>query len=168
MSKNFIPFQARNQKFFRAAQVFRNQGTSIKNFVKNTRKKAPQGKFWSLFSQMLLKLHFGWNIQHKNRHCLGLFFPKSKALFSIFKKGLERPPPSTSPSLQLRASIFENCANPLCTRSLEIESALYFFIHCIHYRNICTTFLNELKTLDGNILNLSDTTLTNLMLYGGS
>ena len=31
-----------------------------------------------------------------------------------------------------------------------------------------STLLNELKSLDGNILKLSDTTLTNLILYGGS
>ena len=63
---------------------------------------------------------------------------------------------------------FKNCVNPLCTCSLEIESTSHFFLHCIHYDNNCSTLLNELKCLDGNILKLSDTTLTNLILYGGS
>ena len=63
---------------------------------------------------------------------------------------------------------FENCVNPLCTCSLGIESTLHFFLYCIHYNNIHTTLLNKLRSLDENILKLSDTTLTNLMLYGGS
>ena len=61
---------------------------------------------------------------------------------------------------------FKNCINPLCTCSLEIESLSRFFLYCIHYDNICSTLLNELKSLDGNFLKLSDTTLTNLTLYG--
>ena len=63
---------------------------------------------------------------------------------------------------------FKNCVNPLFTYSLEIESTLHFFLHCNHCNNICSTLLNELKSLDGNILKLSDTTLTNLIHYCGS
>ena len=63
---------------------------------------------------------------------------------------------------------FKNCVNPLCTCSLEIESTSHFFLHCNHYNNICSTLLNELNSLDGYILKLSDATLANLILYGGS
>ena len=63
---------------------------------------------------------------------------------------------------------FKSCVNPLCTCSLEIESTSHFFPHCNHYSNIRSALLNELKSLDGNILKFSDTTLTNLTLYGGS
>ena len=63
---------------------------------------------------------------------------------------------------------FKNCVNPLCTCSLEIESASHFFLHCDHYNNIRSTLLNKLNSLDGNILKLPDTTLPNLILYGGS
>ena len=63
---------------------------------------------------------------------------------------------------------FKNCVNPLCTCSLGIESTSHFFLHCNHYNNILSTPLNELKSLEGNILKLSDTTLTNLILYEGS
>ena len=63
---------------------------------------------------------------------------------------------------------FKNCANPLCTCSLEMESVWHFFLHCNHYSNIWSTLLNELKFLDGDILKLSDTSLTNLILDGGS
>ena len=63
---------------------------------------------------------------------------------------------------------FKSCVNPLCTCSLEIESTSHFFPHCNNYSNIRSALLNELKSLDGNILKFSDTTLTNLILYGGS
>ena len=63
---------------------------------------------------------------------------------------------------------FKNCVDPLCTCSLEIESASHFFLHCDHYNNITSILLNELKSLDRNILKFPDTTLTNLILYGGS
>ena len=58
---------------------------------------------------------------------------------------------------------FKNCVNPLCTCSLEIESTSYFFLHCVHYNSICSVLLNELNSLDWNILKLSNTTLTNLI-----
>ena len=63
---------------------------------------------------------------------------------------------------------FKNCVNPLCTCSLEIKSTSHFFLHCNHYNNIRSTLLNELKSLDGNTLKLSYTTLINLILYDGS
>ena len=63
---------------------------------------------------------------------------------------------------------FKNCVNPLCTCSLEIESKSHFFLHCNHDNNIRSTLLNEFKSLDGNIVKLSDTTLINLILCGGS
>ena len=65
------------------------------------------------------------------------------------------------------SSYLYNLINPLCTCSLEIESTSHFFHHCNYYNNIRLTLLNELKFLDGNILKLLDTTLTNLILYGG-
>ena len=55
---------------------------------------------------------------------------------------------------------FKNCVNPLCTHSLEIESTSHFSsIVPNHYNNICSTLLNELISLYGNILKPSDTTL---------
>ena len=60
---------------------------------------------------------------------------------------------------------FKNCVNPLCTCSLEIETTSHFFLHYYYNNNICSTLLNGLKFLDGNILKLW---LTNLILYGAS
>ena len=38
----------------------------------------------------------------------------------------------------------ENCINPLCTCSLEVESTAHFFLHCHHDHNIRAKLLNSL------------------------
>ena len=63
---------------------------------------------------------------------------------------------------------FQNCINPLCTCSLEVESISHFSLHCLHYNDIRETLLNELKSIDENILKLSGNKLINLLLYGDS
>ena len=63
---------------------------------------------------------------------------------------------------------FQNCINPLCTCSLEVESTFHVFLHCLHYNNIRETLLNDLKSVDENILKLSGNKLINLLLYGDS
>ena len=60
----------------------------------------------------------------------------------------------------------QNCIDSLCTCSLEVESTSRFLLHCLHYNDICTTLLNELKLVNENILKLSGNKLINLLLYG--
>ena len=61
---------------------------------------------------------------------------------------------------------FGGCINPLCTCILEVESTNHFFLHCYYYNNICKTLLDDLKVINVNILKLSETALTDLLLYG--
>ena len=63
---------------------------------------------------------------------------------------------------------FENCINPLCTCSLEVESTVHFFLHCHHYHNIRAKLLNSLEVIDTNLLKLSEEQLTKVLLYGFS
>ena len=63
---------------------------------------------------------------------------------------------------------FENCLNPLCTCSLEVESTTHFFLHCHHFNAIRITLNNSLKAIDKDILKLSDSSLTKVILYGDS
>ena len=63
---------------------------------------------------------------------------------------------------------FENCINPLCTCTLEIESTTHFFLHCHFYRNIRKTLLDDLYEININISNFSETALTDVLLYGKS
>ena len=62
---------------------------------------------------------------------------------------------------------FENWINPLCTCSLEVESAVHFFLHCHHYHNMRAKLLNSLEVIDTNLLKLSEEQLTKV-LYGFS
>ena len=63
---------------------------------------------------------------------------------------------------------FDNCINPLCTCTLEIESTTHFFLHCHFCRNIRKTLLDDLNEININISNFSETALTDLHLYGKS
>ena len=49
---------------------------------------------------------------------------------------------------------FENCLNPLCTCSLEVESATHFFLYCHHLNAVRITINNSLKTIDKYTLNI--------------
>ena len=60
---------------------------------------------------------------------------------------------------------FEGCINSLCTCTLEVESTTHFFLHCHYYNNIRKTLLDDLKVIHVNILKLSETALTDLLLY---
>ena len=55
--------------------------------------------------------------------------------------------------------------NPLCTCSLEVESAVRFFLHCHHYYNLRAKLLNSLEVIDTNLLKLSEEQLTKVLLH---
>ena len=63
---------------------------------------------------------------------------------------------------------FQNCINPLCTCSLEVESTAHFFLHCHHYHNIRAKLLNSLEVIDTNLLKLSEEQLIKVLLYYSS
>ena len=51
---------------------------------------------------------------------------------------------------------FQNCINPLCTCSLEVESTVHFFWHCHNYHSIRAKLLNSIELTDTNRLKLSE------------
>ena len=61
---------------------------------------------------------------------------------------------------------FQNCINPLCSCSLEIESTSHFLLHCHHYTNICLTLLKSMAEIIGNTFNITKEGLVNLLLFG--
>ena len=63
---------------------------------------------------------------------------------------------------------FQDCLNPLCSCSLEVESVSHFFLHCHYYSNIDPTFLNELQSIDINLLNQEDYIVVEVLLYGST
>ena len=63
---------------------------------------------------------------------------------------------------------FESCLNLLCSCSLEVESATHSFLHCHHLNAIRITVTNSLKAIDKHIPKLCDSSLTKVILFGGS
>ena len=61
---------------------------------------------------------------------------------------------------------FQDCINPLCTCSLEIESLSHFFLYCHYFTNIHSTLFSELQSIDVNITKFSDNEIVDLLLYG--
>ena len=51
---------------------------------------------------------------------------------------------------------FQDCINPLCSCSLEIESLSRFFLHCLYLANIRSTLFKELQSINANIAKFSD------------
>ena len=61
---------------------------------------------------------------------------------------------------------FQDCLNPLCSCSLEIESTTHFFLHCHYYNTFRQTLLDTVETIIQDISHLSDDSLTNQLLHG--
>ena len=62
---------------------------------------------------------------------------------------------------------FNDCINPLCACSLNIESTVHYFLHCNYYNGARISLLNDLNSVDKTLLSLSDLSLVNILLYGG-
>ena len=64
---------------------------------------------------------------------------------------------------------FQDCLNPLCSCSLEVETTNHYFLHFHYYSDIRKTLLNSVKEITNKCLSdFSDETLVNLLLYGNS
>ena len=63
---------------------------------------------------------------------------------------------------------FQDCLNPLCSCSLVVASVSHFLLHCQYYSNICSTLLNELQSIDTNLLNQEDDIEIEIILYGST
>ena len=61
---------------------------------------------------------------------------------------------------------FEDCINPQCSFSLEVESSAHFFLHCHNFVNIRNTLLNKLSSISYDSSSCSDRSLAKLILYG--
>ena len=61
---------------------------------------------------------------------------------------------------------FQDCLNPLCSFSLEVESNIHFFLHCQHFIQSCQTLLDSVNKIVNDISNFTDDVLVNLLLYG--
>ena len=64
---------------------------------------------------------------------------------------------------------FQDCLNPLCSCSLEVETTNHYFLHCHYYNDIRKILLDTVIEITNICLSdFSDETLVNLLLYGNS
>ena len=61
---------------------------------------------------------------------------------------------------------FQNCLNLLCSCSLEVESTVYFFLHCHHFNQFSQTLLDSVEKMAKDISNFTDDTFVNFPLCG--
>ena len=58
-----------------------------------------------------------------------------------------------------------NCINPLCSCSLEVENTLHFFLHCLNYSTFRTGLMNKVNQMDENFSHLCDDSKISLLLH---
>ena len=61
---------------------------------------------------------------------------------------------------------FQNYTNPKCICSSENESTTHLFLHCHFYIPIRAILFDKLKEIVNNLQELSDQTVTEILLYG--
>ena len=79
-------FTGAQPEIFQGRGGFAELGHLNKNFVKNTRKKAPQGKFWSLSPRYSLNYILD-GIFNQKIDTIWAFFPQNQDTFFDFQKG---------------------------------------------------------------------------------
>ena len=63
---------------------------------------------------------------------------------------------------------FRDCINPLCSCSLSVENNVHFFLHCHHFSLQRQTLMSNIKSVDKDIINATDSDLVNILRFGSS
>ena len=63
---------------------------------------------------------------------------------------------------------FQECMNPLCSCSLEIEDTSHYLLHCHHFSQYRIGLMNRVKSILENFESLSDNVKKDVVLYGDS
>ena len=61
---------------------------------------------------------------------------------------------------------FQDCLNPLCFCSLEIENILHYLLHCHHFNHIRIDLMKSVKSVYDNFESSSDKDKKDILLYG--
>ena len=61
---------------------------------------------------------------------------------------------------------FQDCLNPICSCSHDIETKSHFLLHCLNYRCARKTFFEKINLFGCNILQQSDLPITKDLLFG--
>ena len=61
---------------------------------------------------------------------------------------------------------FQNCVNPICSCSQEIEISTYFLLHCSNYHCARQTLFDKVNKIDSTILKQNEQVITKLLSFG--
>ena len=61
---------------------------------------------------------------------------------------------------------FQDCLNPLCICGVDVEDTKHFFLHCNNYNQERQTLFDMIARVKNDFLNLNESELLNLLLYG--
>ena len=61
---------------------------------------------------------------------------------------------------------FQDSLNPLCKCGAEVESTSHFLLHCPLYNNDRSSLLSTIRNIDCKLLEITDSSLTQTLLYG--
>ena len=63
---------------------------------------------------------------------------------------------------------FQDSINPICSCGNDFETVAHFLLHCSHYPNERSTFLNTIRKINRHIFDKNDLQITETLLYGDS
>ena len=63
---------------------------------------------------------------------------------------------------------FQDCLNPLCSCSLEIEDTVHYLLHCHHFSHCRFDLKNNVTSVSNNVESFSDNIKRDILLYGVS
>ena len=63
---------------------------------------------------------------------------------------------------------FQDCLNPLCSCSLEVEDIVHYDLRCHNFSQYCFDLINSVKSVSDNIESFSDNVKRDILLYDDS
>ena len=61
---------------------------------------------------------------------------------------------------------FQDSLNPICSCGNDIKTLAHLPLHCPHYSNERSTFLNTIRSINKHIFDKNDLQITETLLYG--
>jgi len=60
----------------------------------------------------------------------------------------------------------ENCINPLCSCSLEVDDTIHYLLHCHHFCHLRDDLMNSVSSVCENFITFTDNVKKDILLYG--
>ena len=125
-----------------------NEWNNLDNIIKSS-------ESYSMFRKKMLNL-----IRPKCNDTYGIYNPTGLKLLTRLQLGL-----SHLNDYKFNHN-FKDCINPLCSCSLSVENNVNFFLHCHHFSLQRQTLMNNIKSIDKDIIDETDSDLVNILLFG--